>query len=679
MTKGQEPLGRGSQTASGIAESQQRNLSIRIPALQGEPRRCNRLEEMERLFPGAVFVPQIRGTKKPAVKGYLEVTADRMKDEEYRRLLERSNLAILVGPASGNLVSIDFDDDDAIGEFYDLNKHNLVNGTVYTRGLRGGNIWMRMAGEYPNRVCHIKDETGRNIGEFRGGGGLTTVHGQHPSGGDYGQLPLGSGPISVVEFQNLVWAKNWNLPWEADGYDELVRKYGEPYVEGPNSSVSVNEPFFVGKFAMEHQVLFEPGLNAFFKYSERIGAWDRYSEAAVANAFSEDIKDAADAFECPQLARKRNRVFLTSLVSQLKGSVEQAGVFERPRDSNVVHCQNGMLHITEHGAELRSFSPGYYSRSAIPFSWNTDAECPQFKAMLTERLQQADSALLQRWAGQALLGKNLSQTILIFEGVGDDGKSTIAAVISGVIGTSNTTELRTKQLDRQFESSAFIGKTLLLGSDVPGDFMSRDGAESLKKLTGGDRLSAEIKYATGRYEFRGDFNILIATNSRLVLRINGDHKAWSRRLRIISFERSGFDKVIANYSDELLRKEGDGILRWMVEGAQLLLQDLSQGKRLVLDQRQQSRVDELLDESDSIRSFVRDWVAREPSRDLPSEALLEYYRIYCDRKGFQAHAETAFYRLLRPVMLDIHGAHHSENLQFSGKRGRGYKGVGIVR
>jgi putative DNA primase/helicase len=87
-----------------------------------------------------------------------------------------------------------------------------------------------------------------------------------------------------------------------------------------------------------------------------------------------------------------------------------------------------------------------------------------------------DRLLLQKYAGQCLLGRNLTQRFGILDGVGASSKGSFVLTISGVIGQKNVYELRTNMLAERFEIGRMIGRTLLVGSDVKGNFLSRPGA-----------------------------------------------------------------------------------------------------------------------------------------------------------------------------------------------------------
>src|SRR5262252_4393076 len=94
------------------------------------------------------FVPCEWGTKKPLVT-YVERPFEATKTEAYRALFEVQdvNVAVYLGKASGGLCAIDFDRDEDLTAFLAANPG--LENTTQSRGSRGGMVWLRMNGEYP--------------------------------------------------------------------------------------------------------------------------------------------------------------------------------------------------------------------------------------------------------------------------------------------------------------------------------------------------------------------------------------------------------------------------------------------------------------------------------------------------------------------------------------------------
>ena len=70
-----------------------------------------------------------------------------------------------------------------------------------------------------------------------------------------------------------------------------------------------------------------------------------------------------------------------------------------------------------------------------------------------------------------------------------------------------------------FSRCQMLGRSLLVGSDVKGNFLHLLGAYRIKSLVGGDKLEAELKRSNHRFELYGNFNIMITSNTRLHVRM----------------------------------------------------------------------------------------------------------------------------------------------------------------
>src|SRR4029453_7378511 len=104
-----------------------------------------------------------------------------------------------------------------------------------------------------------------------------------------------------------------------------------------------------------------------------------------------------------------------------------------------------------------------------------------------------DLDLLQRVCGLYLVGVNLAQAIVLLIGTAGGGKGTFFRVLKVFLGHNNIVTLRTSLLGERFETSRYVGKTLLYGADVPANFLNRRGASVLKSLVGGDPMTVDFK------------------------------------------------------------------------------------------------------------------------------------------------------------------------------------------
>ena len=173
------------------------------------------LDRVRELLRGAVLLKVNRGTKKAAQTGWQKLTVADMT-EAYFATFGCSNIAVVVGSASGGLCSIDVDSDEDLANFLELNPK--LRGTLTTRRVRGANLWLPSKG--PQKLHKIQSSTGESWGEWRDVGGYTLIQGEamDPKKGEtiptaY-QIVVDAPPIDIA-FDEIVWPSHLRLPWIA--------------------------------------------------------------------------------------------------------------------------------------------------------------------------------------------------------------------------------------------------------------------------------------------------------------------------------------------------------------------------------------------------------------------------------------------------------------------------------
>ncbi|MBC8205560.1 MAG: hypothetical protein H8E68_00200 [Kiritimatiellaeota bacterium] len=477
-------------------------------------------------------------------------------------------------------------------------------------------------------------------------------------------------------------AQEWSPePSEISPEEQLIHTltdlYGDPFACGAKGQpLSVNQQFVAGWCSRALKILFDPSTQSFYEYDLATGLWIQQTDASIIQRIGSELGVLLDLLDALRLRPKCGQAVLSAIMNLLKGMVEEQGRWSK--QENTIHLENGMLKLhAESGPKLLEFSSDFYSRNRSDYPWVPDSECPRFiKALLSPALSADDILLLQKYAGQCLLGRNMSQTFLLIRGTSGGGKSTLCDVVENVIGLDNVAQLRVEQLTNRFESLRFLGRTLLSGKDVAGNFLDSKGAYVLKALVGGDRLEGEVKGGNRSFAIRGEYNSIIVSNSRLCVRLDGDAGAWQRRLLIIDFDQPSVEKPISDFADVLLEEEGPGILRWMIIGAIALLADLAEFGTIQLSDTQSKRVEDLLAESDSVRAFVRDCVEKADSHsDISVAELTAAYFDYCESRGWEARSRRRFETESFDVMMQIHRATRRNDIQRDGKNQRGYSGV----
>ena len=277
--------------------------------------------------------------------------------------------------------------------------------------------------------------------------------------------------------------------------------------------------------------------------------------------------------------------------------------------------------------------------------------------------------------GLIVSGKNRAQKIFILIGPANSGKTTVALVMQNLIGKWNCVELRPHLLGERFELARTIGKTLYLGPDVPGNFLQSLGASRLKSLVGDDPMDAERKGSNEHFPFRGSLNVLVTSNSRLLVRLEGDHSAWTRRLVLLNFNGEPPKKPIENFAELLVQTEGPGILNVAVEGLLAYEADRKAHGDLFLTPEQRNRVESLLTESEGLRIFLESELEEFPDDDVSVDEILTAYSQFARRKGWHVGSLRNLQSQLKDLMLELWSAPQAHGIKRNDKAVRGYYGI----
>lgn len=638
------------------------------------------------------LVPQEPGTKMPMVK-YTQETMESTRREVYRAMLEHGNVAVRLGEWSGGLCAIDFDDEGSLEAFLRVNP--VLQGSARWKGKRGAQIGVRVTGKYPGpcaerSTTEMVEVNGRMMGkplyEWRSTGNLSTVKGVHPSGCEY-QVLVDKPPVTL-EFSQIRWPEGWPVPGSRDEVVQLVRRHGVPWTFGRNTG-NLHPTFFAGYMAYKERFLFDAVTGQHYWYLQDRGIWQSMSREEMAQKVLETarkvILDQAASTEDPRIPSLLTRLtasFADQVIDLIGALQVERNPFNRP--DSVVHCSNVMVDLRSVPYAMHGFSPEWMSRNQTPVRYVQGAGSAMWQAFLDHALpEQEDQVLLQRWGGLALMQRNRPQVILLLTGTGGGGKSTVAGLVRRLVGDENCSELRTNHLGSRFELANFHDRTLLIGSDVPPDFLNCEESQFLKALTGGDRLSVEFKGKSGAKAVVGDWNVIVTANSRLKVNVQGDLGAWSRRLLLLDFSQPKPERVIPNYHDVMIEREGSGILNWFLKGAEDLSRVMQAGRPFPVSDRQRAMIDNLLSESDSVRYFVVNHVrASSMSADcITTEELYAAYMAMCSGKEWGPEPEKRFQRRAAELMLEIHQAIPSNHIarENQGQEGsRGYMKVTLT-
>jgi putative DNA primase/helicase len=629
----------------------------------------------------AVLVPCV--DKKPIVRDVKGLTAEKMDDTDYGlQFADRKiNVAVKLGSGSGGVIAIEFDLMERAKEWIDCNA--WIRGmTLMTKSARGCAIWMRMKGEYPG------SSKLDGFYEWRSDGNLMVGYGWHEGGQLYREVEWCE-PILEVAMDQLKWPDGWEAPGTVTIEDEIQRDHGE-FLPVSKGGCAVNFNAIAKLFNGVRELFYDPEIDAIYEYNPKSGLWMELNWNDVVRDMIGFVTEMVDLHKkadpenvghYEKVKHGMGKTFVQNLHSAAAYSVRSVKRREVEKfGQRFIHVDNGVVDLETVPHTFKPFSKEFYSFNGTDVKYDPNARCDRFLGeFLMRQVDQDEADVLQMWVGMCLMGWNVAQKILLMHGPGRTGKSVFCGIVQRLVGKRNVSEIRTDLLGTRFELGLVRNKTLLLGSDVGDDFMSGERVGKLKGMTGGDLLMAEMKGVGNQVEVRGTFNVLVVSNHRLKINLEGEKTSWARRIVSIGFMRPVEGKVIPNFDRVLMEEEGSGILNWAIRGAEMIVERFGTEDVFPMSERLQARTQAALDESDSIGSFCSMCICRGMGHDgLTRQQLLEAYYTFCARFDWAPQRERLFHDQIKSILMaqpfraipDKHVGRTGDN-----HGSRGFKGI----
>lgn len=174
----------------------------------------------------------------------------------------------------------------------------------------------------------------------------------------------------------------------------------------------------------------------------------------------------------------------------------EPSIFEKEvlPDQNLVAFENGLLDLRS--GNLIPPSPRYEVFYQLRTIYVENHRHPRFDAFL-QSVTHGDNLLAQRIfevIGYLLVSDSSKKYFFLFQGAADSGKSILANFIRGCFNPEATVSLNFDELTRHFAPANLVGKQFCLSMDLPSSPIKAKSASVFKGVTGGDYLSADVKY-----------------------------------------------------------------------------------------------------------------------------------------------------------------------------------------
>lgn len=330
---------------------------------------------------------------------------------------------------------------------------------------------------------------------------------------------------------------------------------------------------------------------------------------------------------------------------------------------NLLPCRNGTLVLGQKTIFRENRREDFMTR-AVTVEYDPRAVAPDFGKFICRIMPDEDAReFLKRTCGYMLTGFTSEHKMFMWYGLGRNGKTTLAQSMRNILGEYSAgmpvaTLLRSGKDQNGSEAEPAIARlpgVRMVNADEPPEGAKLDEGK-IKKLTGGDGIETRHLFDK-MFEFHPAFKMVLLANYKPAI-YGVDEGIWSRMF-VIAFTVRIPDSEIDRSLDKKLKAEAQGILNWMIEGAEEWFAGGLNAPASVTAANDEYRADQ-----NPVGQFIKSkcddnvYPGTEYKRadgkpyETTAKALRDAYEEWCKEEGSEAMSSKAFGSKLQGMGYD---------------------------
>lgn len=386
-------------------------------------------------------------------------------------------------------------------------------------------------------------------------------------------------------------------------------------------------------------------------------------------------KDDEQVSWCPTGAKiadiRRALLYLSHLPDDAEAPMWIAGADDNRDPAKIIGMSNGLLHWPDR--TLIPHTPDLFNVYALPYSYDQDANCPQWLRFINSTFANDNAGALtaQEFFGYALSGDTSRQKGLMLIGPPGGGKGTLNNVLTAMIGESNVTSTDPKTLDSRFGLWPLVGKPLAVLSDARSDGPVNAGAlGNLLRIIGEDAVNVDRKNAGF---WNGHLPTRFVWISNELPRFTDNSGAILRRWIVLRLSSSVPERNRDKDLGTKLRTELPGVLNWALQG----LDELNRQGFFTEPGTQAEALDDLRDSVSPVSAFLRDCykVTGDIEDVVPISDVLQAYTTWASANGYQPMNRSTLMDRIKGCPEDV----DAKSVWLDGRTRKQRQAIGIQR
>lgn len=313
-------------------------------------------------------------------------------------------------------------------------------------------------------------------------------------------------------------------------------------------------------------------------------------------------------------------------------------------DEKYIRFSNGILDVDS--LELHPKDSGLLLLNEIPHAWNPEAKSELVDETFNGIAQGNQSIVANLWEMYGLAmyrGHDVSRMMLL-QGNGANGKSTLLDTLKTLLGEGNCFSLPIHELGEKFQLVPAMGKLALIGDDISSDFVNAKACATMKKFVTGETVSDQYK-GGDTFQFAPYATLIYSCNE--IPRFADASFGFERRVHPIPLSAS-FTPHDEGYDPHLKQKlRAEECIEYAVVKAVEALRKCRATMELTPNELSAGMRAEVVQNNDFVKAFIAD----AKSKDIgfigeTNTKTYERFVDWCNRSGQEPISKQAFSKKL---------------------------------
>ena len=410
-------------------------------------------------------------------------------------------------------------------------------------------------------------------------------------------------------------------------------------------------------------------------YSVSDRSFYRYVSGRYELLNDEDLKAAVE----PMLPFYVSKQLITSkamngVIDRLKLRKEYRYEGGFDEDPFTLNLKNGLLNLKT--GELLPHTPQFKSRIQLPIDYDPKATCPMFLQFLNDIFKSNPDTIdyVLKMMAYFLIPSYSFHKVFVWYGIGRNGKGCLVRVIEKILGLSNTSHEDIHDLaSKQFSPQELQRKLVNFSTELKTDDLDMG---TIKKLSGGDIVSADVKYED-KVSFENRARLVILAND--LPRFTEIGQAVMQRFEFIGFSRSFLGADADPNLDAKLSTETAGIFN-LVSSYIPKIMDASGGIYFEAPPVIEETKKYMISEASTVAEFVREECKAKANTEIRLSIFYTKYFCWAKESGYRPVGKKNLSKTLKETLgLKVdHSSTHDNQVTVTGLEWTKYDGLGKV-